>query len=302
MLAQLHRLGSLSNHPRWKPGASWWCIVQGGILGLAKLRPWVPYPAPKRGKMAWGCGPLYLALLVWKNLLKMSYGLVALFCKQARWDSGRQNYWLSILHCLPFQIFTSFIYTSEWNKAALRMGPWLRISGLRMKAKLSNGTLGILLHLLPWCFLSPTCFPHGFWVPLKAGIRKKSDLSHFHGVGRGWSVTWFNPLLLQTWRKPQTWEKNEPAWCLFPFDSPRKPSPLLGLSGHSINVEPLMDHHLQHICMFSLSVIGRWKPLSSVERIPSIPSKWGRRLFWAKGGRARPLSSNLGWLSPRSWE
>jgi len=110
------------------------------------------------------------------------------------------------------------------------------------------------------------------------------------------------PLPFQTWRKSQTWEKNEPARYLSPFDAPRMATPLLGLSGHSVNVEPLMDHPLRHISIFPLSVIGRWKPLSSVERIPSIPPKWGRRLFWAKGGRARPLSSNFGWMSPRSWE
>lgn len=60
-----------------------------------------------------------------------------------------------------------------------------------------------------------------------------------------------------------------------------------------------MDHLLQRICIFSLSVIGRWKALSSVERIPSIRSKWQRRLFWTRGGRARPLSCNFGWLSPQ---
>lgn len=77
------------------------------------------------------------------------------------------------------------------------------------------------------------------------------------------------------------------------------PTPRLGLSGHSVNVGPLMDHLLQRICIFSLSVIGRWKALSSVERIPSIRSKWQRRLFWTRGGRARPLSCNFGWLSPQ---
>lgn len=129
--------------------------------------------------MTWGHGPLYLALLVRKNLLKeMSYGLAAPFCKQGSWESERQSYWLS-----------TTLSTSFMLQAVFRRGPGLRISGLRIKAKLSNGTLDIfLLHLPPWGSL-PSTSPHPPVASEFSPQRKKSDISQFLRVGRGYSVT-----------------------------------------------------------------------------------------------------------------
>ena len=72
------------------------------------------------------------------------------------------------------------------------------------------------------------------------------------------------------------------------------------LSGHSINVGPLMDHLPSNICIFSLSVIGRWKALSSCwKNSRHLLKVGGGGYVGPKGEGPRPLSSLAN--CPQEW-
>lgn len=141
------------------------------------------------------------------------------------------------------------------------------------KAKLWNSTLGPNSPFLPetlsvasWCpqKLVSGKDPMAVILSVKTQVRispqwRVPGLSEWEGVEQ-------SPNLIPSLYKPRGNHRPErmgqPRVCS-PWTPPECLPCGLILSGHSVTVGPLMDHLPQHICIFPLSVIGRWKALSS---------------------------------------